>query len=76
MVAVYLLFGLAVERYGPRRGGRLRAFTRLLCSPITRPVTRFLAPGASERRVLAVSFAIVAVSWAILVALDTALRRG
>jgi hypothetical protein len=63
MVAVYLLFGLAVDRYGPRRGGQLRAFARL-------------APGASERRALAVSLALTAAAWAVLVALDTALRRG
>ncbi len=76
MVVVYLAFGLAVERLGRRPESQLRAFARTLCSPIARPVARFLAPGASERRVLAVSLAVALAFWALLVAVDTALRRG
>lgn len=75
MVVVYLAFGLVVERYSRRPGSQLRAFARTLCSPIARPVARFLAPGASDRRVLAVSLVAVALVWAAIVALDVALRR-
>ncbi|HET7825541.1 MAG TPA: hypothetical protein VFK90_09405 [Anaeromyxobacter sp.] len=75
MVVVYLAFGLVVERYSRRPGSQLKAFARTLCSPIARPVARFLAPGASDRRVLAVSLVAVALVWAAIVALDVALRR-
>ncbi len=75
MVGVYLLFGLCVARLAPA-GGQLAAFARLLCSPVTRPVARALPPGASERRVLAVALAVAGALWALLVAVDTALRHG
>jgi hypothetical protein len=76
MVAVYLAFGLAVERFSRKPGSQLRAFARTVCSPIARPVARLLAPGASERRVLAVSLAAVAALWALVVAADVLLRRA
>jgi hypothetical protein len=76
MVAVYLAFGLAVERYSRKPGSQLKAFARTLCSPVARPVARLLPPGASERRVLAVSLLAVAAFWALVVAVDVALRRA
>ncbi len=76
MAAVYLAFGLGVERFSRDPQSRLRVFARTLCAPIARPVARLLPPGASERRVLATSLVAVAVLWAVLVAVDTALRRG
>lgn len=76
MLVVYLAFGLVVDRYSTRPGSQLRAFARIVCSPITRPMARFAAPGASERRVLALSLAAAAVLWGAFVALDRALRAG
>ncbi len=75
MVAVYLAFGLVVERWSRRPDSQLRAFARTICAPVARPVARLLAPGASERRVLLVSLVAVAAFWAAIVALDVTLRR-
>jgi uncharacterized protein YggT (Ycf19 family) len=74
MVAVYLAFGLAVERWSRKPDSQLRAFARTVCSPVARPMARLLAPGASELRVLATSLAVVGVLWAFLVTLEVALR--
>ncbi len=74
MVAVYLAFGLAVERWSRKPDSQLRAFARTVCSPVARPVARFLPPGASQLRVLAWSLAAVGVLWAFLVTLEVALR--
>jgi uncharacterized protein YggT (Ycf19 family) len=74
MVAVYLAFGLAVERWSRKPDSQLRAFARTVCSPVARPMARLLAPGSSELRVLAVSLAAVGVLWAFLVTLEVALR--
>jgi uncharacterized protein YggT (Ycf19 family) len=74
MVAVYLAFGLAVERWSRKPDSQLRAFARTVCSPVARPMSRLLAPGASELRVLAVSLAAVGVLWAFFVTLEVALR--
>jgi len=41
-------------------GSKTTAFFTILTSPLTRPVRRFLGPGASEKRVLALSLAAVA----------------
>jgi hypothetical protein len=76
MVAVYLAFGLVVERYSRKPDSQLRAFARTICSPVARPVARLLAPGSSERRVLAVSLLAVAAIWGLVVAVDVALRRS
>jgi hypothetical protein len=63
-----------VERYSKKPDSQLRAFTRLICSPVTRPVGRWLAPGRGPRHVLAVSLGVVAVLWAVSIVLSRALR--
>lgn len=73
MVFVYLVFGLVVERLSKKPGSQLKAFARTVCSPVTRPVARFLAPGTSHRSVLLTSMAVVAVLWTIFVVLQRAL---
>lgn len=73
MVAVYLAFGLAVERWSRKPDSQLKAFARTICSPVARPMARFLAPGASEQRVLVASLAAVGAVWAFLVTLEVAL---
>jgi hypothetical protein len=75
MVVLYLALGWMVERYVRRPESRLKAFFRLLCSPVTRPVSRLLAPGAAPGRVLAVSLVLVGGVWVALVAASEALRR-
>jgi uncharacterized protein YggT (Ycf19 family) len=76
MVLFYLAFGLLVERYSRRPDSQLKAFARTICSPITRPVARFLAPGASHARVLVAGMAMVAVFWGVVVVLGAVLRPG
>jgi hypothetical protein len=74
MVVFYLAFGLLVERVSRKPESQLKAFARVVCSPITRPVARRLAPGTAYTRVLAVSIAVVAVVWALAVVAARALR--
>jgi len=74
MVFVYLCFGLLVERYSRKPDSQLRAFARTVCSPVTRPVARFLAPSAGQRRLLVLSMGVVAVFWAVVVVLARAIR--
>jgi len=76
MLIVYLAFGLVVERYSRRPGSQLKAFARIVCSPVTRPVERFLAPGADPRRVLHVGIGVVAVIWLVFVVAARALGPG
>jgi hypothetical protein len=68
MVLLYLGLGWLAERYATKPDSKVRGFFRLLCTPVTRPVARALGPGAEHRRVLAVSMAVVAGLWIVLVA--------
>lgn len=74
MLIVYLAFGLVVERYSTRPESQLKAFARVVCYPITRPVSRFMPPGASHSRLLATGMAAVAVIWVIVVVLAKVVR--
>jgi uncharacterized protein YggT (Ycf19 family) len=74
MLIVYLAFGLLVERYSTRPESQLKAFARIVCSPITRPVSRFLPPGVSHSRLLLVGMGVVAIFWAVVVVLARAIR--
>lgn len=76
MLIVYLGFGLLVERYSTKPDSQLKAFARTVCSPITRPVARYLGPGSDHRRVLFVSVGVVAVFWALSVMAARLLRPG
>lgn len=73
MVFVYLLFGLLVERYSRKPHSQLKAFARIVCSPVTTPVARFLAPGTPHRTVLLNSVGVVVVVWMVVVVLQRAL---
>ena len=74
MVFVYLAFGLVVERYSRKPDSQLKAFARTVCSPMTRPVARFVAPGADQRRLLLIAMGIVAAIWAVVVIAAKAVR--
>jgi uncharacterized protein YggT (Ycf19 family) len=76
MVVVYLAFGLLVERLSRRPDSQLRAFARIVCAPVTRPVARVLGPGADQRRLLVVGMVAVGVLWFVLVLVQGALPRG
>ncbi len=76
MLIVYLGFGLLVERYSTKPESQLKAFARIVCSPITRPVARFLPAGVNHSRLLLVSIGAVAVLWAVVVVLGRAIRPG
>jgi hypothetical protein len=67
MMLLYLGLGWLAERYATRPDSKVKAFFRLLCSPVTRPVSRAMRPGAAHPRVLAVSIGIVAGVWAVLI---------
>lgn len=73
MVFVYLLFGLAVERFSRKPDSQLKAFAHIVCSPVTRPMARVLAPGTPHRSVLLRSLVAVAAVWAVLVAVQRAI---
>jgi hypothetical protein len=76
MVVLYLALGWLVERYVSRPQSKVKAFFRLLCSPVTRPVARLLGPGAAMPRVLQVSIAIAGGVWAVLIVASEVLRRS
>jgi hypothetical protein len=76
MLLVYLAFGLLVERVSRNPESQLKAFARIVCSPMTRPVARWLGPAADQRRLLLVSMGIVAVFWAVVVIATKAVRPG
>jgi hypothetical protein len=73
MVLVYLGLGWLVARRSDP-DGTLRAFFRVVCSPVTRLVARCLPPGAPEERVLRMSFLAVSVAWMGLVGLHLLFR--
>lgn len=74
MIVFYLGFGLLVERTSKNPDSQVKAFARTVCSPITRPVAKRLAPGTPHSRVLAVSMAVVGLLWALTVVAGRALR--
>jgi hypothetical protein len=76
MVLLYLGLGLLTERYVTKPDSKLRAFFRLICSPVTRPIARMLRPGSGERRVLAVSIGVVASIWLVLIVVTEVVRSS
>jgi len=76
MVLVYLALGWLVERRSTRPDGKVRAFFQVVCSPVTRPVARRMAPGTPPERVYRRSFLVVAAAWIGLVVLHEVLRPG
>lgn len=76
MVLLYLGLGWLSVRYGRNPESKVRAFFRLLCSPITRPVARLMPPGTGEARVLVVSIGIVAGLWLVLVVASEAVQAA
>jgi uncharacterized protein YggT (Ycf19 family) len=76
MVLLYLALGWLAERYVTKPDSKLRAFFRLICSPVTRPVSRILSSDAQPQRVLAVSMAIVGGVWIALIAVSEALAAS
>lgn len=76
MVIFYLAFGLLVERYSTKPDSQLKAFARIVCSPITRPVGRFLGPGADQKRLLVVGIGAATAFWLVFVAIGKVLTPG
>lgn len=76
MVLMYLFLGWLVERYSRAPDSKLKSFFRLVCSPVIRPVQRFLAPGTSYGRALAVGAGVVGVVWMVSIVLSEVLRPG
>jgi len=76
MVLVYLAFGLLIERLSRKPDSQLKAFARVVCAPVTRPVSRLLGPGADQRRLLLVGMAAAAALWVVVVLAQGALGAG
>ena len=74
MVLVYLLLGLLVEVNSRKPDSKLKAFFRVVCSPVTRPVSRLVARESSHQRVLVVSLAVVGAIWITSILLSDAVR--
>jgi hypothetical protein len=74
MVLLYLGLGWLAERYATRPDSKVKAFFRLLCSPITGPVSRMLGPGSAPARVLAVSMGVVGSIWLVLIVATEVVR--
>lgn len=75
MVLIYAGLAWIVERKSQNPQSKVRGFFRLLISPVTRLVGRFLPPGTAYERVLAVTTGAVAAVWVALVILDELLGR-
>jgi uncharacterized protein YggT (Ycf19 family) len=75
MVLIYAGLAWFVERKSQNPQSKVRGFFRLLISPVTGIVGRFLPPGTAYERVLAVSTGVVAAVWVALVILDEVLVR-
>ena len=75
MVLMYLAFAWFVERRSTNPEGKIRAFFRIVCAPVTVPVARRMAPGTSYQRVLVVSMMVVGAAWAVLIGLNYLLIR-
>lgn len=67
MALFYAIFGLVVEWRSRKPGSKLRAFARLLCSPLTAPMARFLPAEAPYRQVLTRTTWTLAALWLTLV---------
>lgn len=74
MVLVYLVLGWLVERYSTKPDSQLKAFFRLICSPITRLVARRMPNATPYRRILALSMTWVGLVWLASVVLNEVLR--
>jgi hypothetical protein len=74
MVLVYLALGLLVERFSTKPDSKLRGFFRLICAPITGPISRRMPGGSTHQQVLRISFAVVGAFWIVFVILDRVIR--
>lgn len=63
MVLIYLGLGYVVEGRSRKPDSQLKGFFRMLCSPVAKPVARFLAPGTSHQRVLFVAMSLFGTLW-------------
>lgn len=75
MALVYVGFGLVIEATSKKPDSKLKAFARLICSPLTKPVAALAAKDTPYPRVLRRTAMIVGGIWALLlVASEWALR--
>ena len=74
MVLLYVGLAWMVERRSRNPESKVRAFFRILSSPVTVVVGRFLPAGTGQERLLAVSAGVAAAAWVLLIALDEVLK--
>lgn len=76
MALVYVGFGLLVEAFSKKPDSKLKAFARLICSPLTRPMAAVSADGVPYPQVLRRTAIAIGGIWALLlVASELALRQ-
>jgi uncharacterized protein YggT (Ycf19 family) len=73
---IYLLLGWWVDRKIDAPDSKAKAFFKVLCFPVTRPVSRFMAPGSTYGRILGVSVVVIAVTWFALLVVTEVLKRA
>jgi hypothetical protein len=73
---IYLLLGWFVNRTIQAPESKMKAFFKVLCSPVTRPVARFMAPGSPYSRIIGVSVGVIAVTWVALIVVTEVLRKA
>jgi hypothetical protein len=73
---IYLLLGWFVERKIDAPDSKVKAFFKMLCWPVTRPVSRFMAPGSPYGRIIGVSVGVIAVIWVGLIVVTVVMRKA
>ena len=67
MGLIYVGFGLVVEWQSRNPDSKLRAFARLICSPLTAVMARFQPPETPYRTLLVRTALVIAAFWLALV---------
>jgi len=76
MAAVYLILHMIFARLITAPESRTLWFFSVVTGPLTRPVRRFLSPGASEARVRLLALGVYAAVWLVTKVLVAWLRGG
>ena len=74
MAAVYLILHMIFARLIVRPDSRALWFFSIVTGPLTRPVRRFVSPGASEARIRMLALGVYAAMWLVTKVLVAWLR--
>lgn len=67
MAVVYLALHKIVARFSRKPGSKLLWFFSVVTAPLTRPVRKWLAPGAAEDRIVSSALIFYALLWLFIV---------